>query len=157
MKEDWLHQTTILLGSMMSRLFRDGVREPVGRVQRMIIRPYSFKEFLRAHEKEHLVEAISNWQPTEPFDTNRHTQLIQDLEIYLETGELPEVVNRHHLKQNWRECLLQLKIQYEEDFVRVYGTEKLTFFQRILKQTEANLILWSKNPEKYIPSRSRQA
>ncbi|MDO8493816.1 MAG: AAA family ATPase [Deltaproteobacteria bacterium] len=135
MKEDWKNQTTILLGSLMSRLFRDGVREPVGRVERFTVYPFSFKEFLIAHEKQSLVEAIETWEPNNPFSVNRHAMLIDYLQQYLETGGLPEVVQKHHEGKDWRHTLLQLKIQYEEDFTRVFGVEKLSLFQRILKRT----------------------
>ena len=42
MKEQWPRTTTILTGSSMTRLFRKGTRYPVGRVRRLVLRPFSF-------------------------------------------------------------------------------------------------------------------
>lgn len=134
MKEEWAGQTTILLGSLMSRLFRGGVREPVGRVRRIVVHPYSFREFLKTHEKTSQVEAIENWEPHTPLSPNRHDMLVQMLQKYLEVGGLPEVVEQHHQGGDWKSLLMQLKIQYEEDYVRVFGDAKLSIFQRILKR-----------------------
>ncbi len=48
MKEEWPRATVLLSGSTLTRLFRDDVRYPVGRVERLILRPLSFQACLRS-------------------------------------------------------------------------------------------------------------
>ena len=52
MKVSWPATRIILSGSTSARLFRYDVRYPVGRVQRFVVRPFSFTEFLVASGKE---------------------------------------------------------------------------------------------------------
>lgn len=139
MKEDWDEQTTVLLGSVMSRLFRSGVREPVGRVHRIIVYPFSFKEFLLSMKKPQLIEAIETWNPERPFSSNRHHELIALMQVFIRTGGLPGVVNAYCAGLDAFENLWQHKIQYEDDFIRVFGTAKLSIFQRILKRISETL------------------
>ena len=134
LKEDWEKQSSILSGSLMSRLFRDGIREPVGRTKKLVLRPYSFKEFLKAHDKEHLVKEIEAWHPKNTFSQNRHEHLIELFQTYLQVGGLPEVNELHANGKDWQDHLLQLKVQYEDDFIRVFGDSKLSLYQRILKR-----------------------
>lgn len=134
MKEDWKNQTVILLGSLMSRLFRDGTREPVGRIKKFIVRPYCFKEYLVAHELNHLSQAIEEWNVEKPFSINRHQLLLKHFQTHLKTGGLPEVVHHHAKGHDWHHLLLQLKLQYEDDFTRVFGHDNLSIYQRILNR-----------------------
>lgn len=152
MKEEWSNQTTILSGSLMSRLFREGMREPVGRIHRLLVLPYNFKEYLLAHQKHSLVEAIQKWDPAHPFSLQRHQLLTNLLQDYLLVGGLPEVVHKHADNDNWQEHLLDLKIQYEEDFVRVFGDGKLSLFQRILKRVAETVGYPSKKSSIVAPS-----
>ncbi len=58
MKEEWPKATVILSGSTLTRLFRPKARYPVGRVRRFILGPFSFSEFLLAHDKKHLSDLV---------------------------------------------------------------------------------------------------
>ena len=51
MKESWSDTKCILTGSSMSRLFDKDTRIPVGRYETLTVRPFSFREFLRAKDQ----------------------------------------------------------------------------------------------------------
>ena len=48
MKEEWPRASVILSGSTLARLFRKDQRYPVGRVNRIVVGPFCFSEFLQA-------------------------------------------------------------------------------------------------------------
>ena len=50
MKENWQHTKCILTGSSMTKLFDNDTRVPVGRFESLIVRPSSFREYLRARD-----------------------------------------------------------------------------------------------------------
>ncbi len=88
MKEEWPRATVLLSGSTLTRLFRDDVRYPVGRVERLILRPQSFQEFLRSLGKPQLAEAIGAGD-LRAISARRHRQLLDLFDQFLQTGGLP--------------------------------------------------------------------
>ena len=83
MKEEWSRATVVLSGSTLTRLFRDDTRYPVGRVERLIVRPFSFSEFLSAIDKPHLANLLlegdlKNISVPRPPPANRGLPLLND-------------------------------------------------------------------------------
>ena len=84
MKEDWRNSTVILTGSTLSRLFRDDIRYPVGRIQKVTLWPFSFSEFLMALGKEDVANEICNGKTD--ISLNRHQYLLELYDLFLITG-----------------------------------------------------------------------
>lgn len=119
MKEDWPRATVILSGSTLTRLFREGTRYPVGRVQRLLMGPLSFSEFLIAQGQDHLAKTVLAEDPE--IAASRHEHLLELYDRFLLTGGLPAVVLSSHRKQDYEEVLAQILADYEQDFIRLFG------------------------------------
>jgi len=119
MKEEWPRATVILSGSTLARLFRDDSRYPVGRVQRLVLGPFTFSEFLVATGNEHLARAVLSEDPH--VSGQRHEHLLSLYDGYLLTGGLPAVVLAYFRKRDHKEVLAQIIADYEQDFVRIFG------------------------------------
>ncbi len=122
MKESWPHTTSILSGSTLSRLFRQDVRYPVGRIKRLTVSPFSFYEFLLAGKKDFLAEMLN-----EPSRISNvvHQELLLTLDKYLEVGGLPAVVLEYFQGRDFRQLRSAVIADYEEDFIRLFGEDDL--------------------------------
>lgn len=139
MKEQWPHQSTILLGSAMHRLFRTGTKYPVGRVHRIIVRPFAFLEFLRATGSEYVLEKIQQWTPESPLSDTAHTEALTQLDHYLRVGGLPAVVLAWHHGDDWQDHIAELSFGYLEDYKRVHGEAQANLFRLILTRVAETL------------------
>lgn len=139
MKEDWANQVVILMGSLIHRLFRKGVKYPVGRVQRFPVYPFSFREFLRALDENYLHEKITSWSLEDPFHSTLHTKALETLSLYLQIGGLPAVVLAYKNKQDWQDKLIELSFDYIEDYKRIEGEERSNLFELCLKRVAETL------------------
>src|SRR3989338_4297796 len=101
MKEVWENQTVILLGSMMSRLFRKGIKYPVGRTKHLRIFPMTFFEFLKGIGEDLLLEKLQTWNFDQPLSPPFHAKAITLFDQYLKVGGLPEVVFLYGHQKNW--------------------------------------------------------
>ena len=119
MKEDWARATVILSGSSLSRLFREETRYPVGRVQRLLLGPLCFSEYLAAANEQHLAETILAEEPE--ITAARHEHLLSLYDRFLLTGGLPAVVLADLGKKDYAEVLAQILADYEQDFIRIFG------------------------------------
>jgi predicted AAA+ superfamily ATPase len=131
MKEDWHGTTTILTGSMMTRLFHDDIRFPVGRVKTIHVQPFSFFEFLAAAKKNEWLAFLEKGEVG--ISAPRHERLVTEFDRYLKVGGLPEVLKSHLVGGKYREVLQDIFEQYRRDFVRVYGQEQGPFFEKALQ------------------------
>lgn len=138
-KETWKNQTVVLLGSLMARLFRKGVRYPVGRTHTLKLFPLVFEEFLEALGEEILLKKIRAWEPERPLSEPFHQKAMQLFLTHLTLGGLPEVVKGYASKKNWEEKLKDLAFGYTEDFRRIEGEEKSGLFELILKRIAQTL------------------
>lgn len=68
---------------------------PVGRVEFEWMYPLSFAEFLRATEKEALLEHRPRLETTEPVPEFIHGQFLEQLKLYGVVGGMPEAVFRY--------------------------------------------------------------
>src|SRR3989339_588156 len=143
MKEDWPHQTVILSGSMMNRLFRNPeIRIPVGRYTQMTVHPFSYAEFIRAneqiknpHTKYGLQEIINNPNNLIGLSANDHTTLLILLDQYLLCGGLPQICTNYlttagnsNLTQDFSAYLESIK----EDFLKFFSEEYANLFYRAI-------------------------
>jgi len=119
MKEDWRNATVILSGSTLSRLFRDDVRYPVGRVQQMVVSPFSFSEYLTARGEAALAAFVRGAEL--PVTPARHARLLELYDGFLTTGGLPAAVLAAAAGLDHREVLAQIAADYERDFIRIFG------------------------------------
>ena len=55
----WKDQRVIFSGSILSRLFRDNIPMPTGRVVEFVLRPLNFVEFLRFRNKENYLDLFN--------------------------------------------------------------------------------------------------
>ena len=119
MKEDWRDATVILSGSTLSRLFRDDSRYPVGRVQQVVVSPFSFSEYLDAIGEGTLAAFVRGHEL--PVTPARHERLLELFDGFLTTGGLPAAVLAYAAGLDHREVLAQIAADYERDFIRIFG------------------------------------
>jgi len=131
MKEEWRHTTTILTGSMMTRLFHDDIRFPVGRVTTIHVQPFSFFEYLAAAKKNEWLVFLEKGEIG--ISESRHERLVAEFNRYLKVGGLPEVLKSFLAGQKFEDALQEIFEQYRQDFMRVYGQDQGHFFEKALQ------------------------
>ncbi|MEI6424394.1 MAG: AAA family ATPase [Lentisphaerota bacterium] len=151
MKEEWRNSTVILTGSTLSRLFRDDIRYPVGRVQKITLWPFSFSEFLRGLGKEDVSNEIYNGKTDISF--KHHQYLLELYDLFLITGGLPEIVIAHANGKGFEIMLDQLIADYENDFVRIFGENDIAIVKSCFKSV-ANFVGSPSKNTSVIPSPS---
>ncbi len=143
MKESWRGARVILSGSTLTRLFRGDARYPVGRVKRLVLRPFTFTEFLRAMAKERLAAEIME-DPTRITPT-RHEHLLELLDQYLIVGGLPEIVKAYAAGGDWRHRRSEIFADYEQDFLRIFGEDLIAVIKGCLRSVANHVGSPSKN------------
>ena len=151
MKEDWRNSTVILTGSTLSRLFRDDIRYPVGRIQKVTLWPFSFSEFLMALGKEDVANEICNGKTD--ISLSHHQYLLELYDLFLITGGLPEIVMAHANGKGFEPLLDQLIADYENDFVRIFGEKDIAIVKSCFKSV-ANFVGSPSKNTSVIPSPS---
>ena len=81
----------IAAGSLLETLLQDDTKFPVGRVEFMVVRPFSFTEFLMASEENHLVKALSELE-SKPYAIEI---LFNHFHKYTLIGGMPEIVESY--------------------------------------------------------------
>jgi uncharacterized protein len=122
MKEKWSHTKCILTGSSMSRLFDKDVRIPVGRTQDIVVRPFSFREFLRAQGLESTLSRYLSLQ--EPISSTVHDQLLKLFDNYLQVGGLPAAVLASLNGSDYRDVQALIFASQRDDFYRKRKTQR---------------------------------
>jgi len=109
---------------------------PVGRVQYLYTRPFTFLEFLGALGQELLVTAISQNESFTPFSEPVHTKIIDYVRQYSIIGGMPGVIARF-LEQNSydtvreeQESILQT---YTDDFLKYSGRTDLMTIRSVFR------------------------
>lgn len=150
MKEDMNHQTVILSGSMMQRLFRDKeVRIPVGRYATLTIQPFNFSEFLMASElgatdiKKHGLREKLCAKSLSQITSVEHTLLLDLLQHYLNCGGVPALALLYLTQEYGRQdfvakAMVDYLATLKDDFVRLFSVEYGNLFLRAITTT-ANL------------------
>lgn len=91
-KEKWTNQKAIVLGSILSNLFEGDATYPVGHVEEIVLRPFTFKEFLSANKREGLIEILQSSSFERPLSDADRNSFIKPYLDYLRTGGMPEIV-----------------------------------------------------------------
>jgi hypothetical protein len=81
----------ISAGSLLESLFDNKISFPVGRVEYKVLRPLSFREFLKAMNENSALE----YYEKVPFDNIAHEKLKKLFHIYTLIGGMPEIVYRY--------------------------------------------------------------
>lgn len=144
MKESWKNTTTILTGSSMKRLYAKEQRIPVGRTSRLLVTPLTFQEFLLANKKNFLFEKTLNFSKQEETSNTLHQSFLEQLDIYLKVGGLPEVVSSYLNKENYLSVRKNILLEQEEDFIRKEEDIPQDLFMSALSAVANNLACPSK-------------
>jgi len=89
--EQYPELPVIAAGSMLEQLFNTDVSFPVGRVEYLVLRPFSFVEFLTAMDENEALEAYQ----TIPLPTYAYDRLMDLYHTYALIGGMPEVVKNY--------------------------------------------------------------
>ena len=81
----------IAAGSLLENVVDINVSFPVGRVQYMAVHPCTFREFINALNKQHLVKAINSPEHSAVY----HEELMALFNCYSVVGGMPEAVKRY--------------------------------------------------------------
>jgi uncharacterized protein len=137
MKEEWSRASVILSGSTLARLFRVDQRYPVGRVNRIVVGPFCFSEFLEAIGEENLAKVIRLSVPD--ISPQRHLRILELYDDFLKTGGLPAVVLSLAADGDCLEILGQILADYERDFTRIFGEGDVSLVKGCLRSV-ANFV-----------------
>lgn len=135
-KEKWVDQKVIILGSILSNLFEDGVAYPVGRVEEIVLRPFNIKEYMTATGKVGLREILESASPEKPLTEADNDSLIKCYLDYLQSGGMPEIVLnvKNGLDQPytaWDKLLRQYALDVERHMEDIYKTMFIAALDRI--------------------------
>lgn len=104
----------IAAGSLLETLIEKDIHFPVGRVEYMAVKPFSFYEFLEAGKFEKELEAVN----TIPFPNYAHERLLSLFITYTLIGGMPEIVKLYFEKGDLTEiknAITNLLIAYKDD------------------------------------------
>lgn len=135
-KEKWPHQNVIILGSVLSKLFSEDLPYPVGRVQEIVLRPFSFKEFLIATHKPALIEILEAASLENPLEDADRLALAEMYLDYLRMGGMPAVVlgqeeEKIDVRTSWNRLLAQYAADVERYLKENYRSLFLSGVGRI--------------------------
>lgn len=135
-KKKWTNQKVIISGSILSNLFEEDVAYPVGRVEEIVLRPFTFKEYLTAVKREGLREIIEKVTFENPINNADREALIKPYLDYLQIGGMPEIVinasqNKETAFQGWDRLLRQYAMDVERHMDEIYKTMFISSLERI--------------------------
>ena len=113
----------IAAGSLLEFALRELPSFGVGRVRSLFMYPFSFNEFLYAHGREDLVNAISNASPENPLFDIVHRNILEYFRLFLIIGGMPECVLQYVETRDALLCqrtLTELLVSYEDDFKKYH-------------------------------------
>jgi predicted AAA+ superfamily ATPase len=134
--EEKSHLYVIAAGSLLESIIDNHISFPVGRVEYMVIRPFSFIEYLMAKEKKTEIELIN----TIPFPEYAHSHLLDLFTEYTLIGGMPEVVKSYIENKDLvqvSEIFDNLITTYLEDVEKYSKNPKQT---KIIRHTISNAI-----------------
>ena len=117
--EDYPEIRVIAAGSLLETIFNSGRSFPVGRVDYMVMRPFSFPEFLEAIGESMALEQLKNI----PLNEFAHDHLLRLFHTYAIIGGMPEIVQRYAKDKDLTSLSAifnRLLVAYQDD-VEKYG------------------------------------
>jgi predicted AAA+ superfamily ATPase len=119
-KEQMPELHVIAAGSLLEFVLNSpNFKMPVGRVQSLYLKPFSFYEYLDAIGHEQWREYLNNVTLQESVDEILHQQLLKKLKEYLLLGGMPAVIQSYLNYQNYQLCQEQqaaILDTYRNDF-----------------------------------------
>lgn len=89
--EEYPHYHVVAAGSLLEAVFEPKIKFPVGRVDYMVLHPFSYEEFLWAMGEEQATEQYNKV----PIASFAHERLLQLFHLYVLVGGMPEAVMRY--------------------------------------------------------------
>ncbi|MBU8911846.1 MAG: AAA family ATPase [Desulfobacterales bacterium] len=87
----------IAAGSLLETLINTHISFPVGRVEYLVMKPLSFKEFLNAIDEKSSLDMIKHTIPAPDF---AHEKLLKHFHTYSIIGGMPEIVRQYAEKRD---------------------------------------------------------
>jgi len=116
--EQYSQLPVIAAGSLIEFVLSE-VGFPVGRVDRMVVHPFTFVEFLAAIEKNHLADFINTHDFNTPVLEPIHNELLHFLKIYFYVGGMPAAVMAYYQTKDLSEVSkvqAEILLSYRDDF-----------------------------------------
>jgi uncharacterized protein len=113
--EEAKHLYVIAAGSLLESSLGTHISFPVGRVEYLPVRPFSFEEFLNAAEERQSIELLSQL----PFPEFAHDIILNHFKLYTLIGGMPEIINKYLTNRDFVELdpvFDALIYAYEDDF-----------------------------------------
>ena len=110
---------------------------PVGRVQNYYLYPLNFFEFLSANGEDRLLEELHTVTWKNPLPLPLHEQAIEQFNLYLLLGGMPEVVNAFCSTgdaEQIREIKKDLMLTYEEDVLKYSSAAEVEYISHVIEQ-----------------------
>lgn len=130
---------------------------PVGKVNFLDVRPFSFFEFLSATNNHELRSFLEEYASFEPFPPPLHEKLVQLLKYYLFVGGMPEAVAeyvKHEDVHIVREVQHEILNAYERDFAKHAPPDEIMKITTVWEQVHRQL---AKENKKFIFSAIRKS
>ena len=146
--EDAPQYSVIAAGSLLGISIHENQSFPVGKVSFIDLHPLSFGEFLKANNKEMLLQAMirQEWDLVKVF----HEELMTLLRTYLFVGGMPEVVQiwiDNHDYKLVREKQTEILLSYSGDFSKHVPLQQIPRLNMVWDSLPAQL---SKENKKFV-------
>ncbi len=128
----------IAAGSLLESLIDNQISFPVGRVEYLILRPFSFKEYLMASNEEMSLDILK----TIPFPNYAHKKLLSLFKEYCLIGGIPEVIKSYIINKDIvliAEIFQNLLTTYIDDVEKYAKNEKTIQIIRHVIQSSLQL------------------
>lgn len=129
----------IAAGSLLETLIEKDISYPVGRVEFLALRPFSFHEYLNAVEEKNSLSAID----TVPFPEYAHDKLLSLFKKYALIGGMPEIIKNYALNNNLlevKEIIHNLVLTYKSDVEKYAKNETIN---RIIRHIIDNIFYFA--------------
>ena len=77
---------------------------PVGRIEYLYLGPMQFEEYLVATGREKLVLFLQNFQLSNSIPAPIHKQLLEQLQVFIITGGMPDAIKNFIDTKSWQHC-----------------------------------------------------
>ncbi len=128
----------IAAGSLLEFALQDAkFSMPVGRIEFLNVEPMNFEEFLLALNESYLIEKLNQFDISQSWSDQLHTQLLQRFREFLMVGGMPEVVQSYAtdpLTHRWSEIQNSILSTYREDFHKYGKRTKLIQMNEIFSR-----------------------
>ncbi|MDR0938816.1 MAG: ATP-binding protein [Mediterranea sp.] len=152
--EEYPELHVIAAGSLLEFALQELPSFGVGRIHSQFLYPFSFDEYLRAMEMDHLADAIQNASPETPLPEAVHAKCTQLLTRFILIGGMPEVVSTYARSGSLLDCqqaLNELTLSLYDDFSkykqRVPTARLREVFSAVIHQTGDKFVYANVSPE----------